>query len=125
MLRKLQLNTHSNLFEYRTKGAARSSPHLVIMTGTGRLDLSKQSIPGQHLLTLERDPQAQHSQRFLSSARSYADLNYLFGAQDITMIGPIPKPNRRKSSQGTEHVKHRRTRSGCYTCRSRRVKVLT
>lgn len=22
-----------------------------------------------------------------------------------------------------EHVKHRRTRSGCYTCRSRRVKV--
>ncbi|THV46369.1 hypothetical protein BGAL_0392g00080 [Botrytis galanthina] len=92
------------------------------MAGTGRLDLSKQSIPGQHLLTLERDPQAQHSQQFLSSARSYADLNYLFGAQDIAMIGPIPKTNRRKSSQGIEHVKHRRTRSGCYTCRSRRVK---
>lgn len=24
-----------------------------------------------------------------------------------------------------DHVKHRRTRSGCYTCRGRRVKVLT
>ena len=30
---------------------------------------------------------------------------------------------RRKSSAGVEQVKHRRTRSGCYTCRARRVKV--
>ncbi|KAI0594954.1 fungal-specific transcription factor domain-containing protein [Biscogniauxia sp. FL1348] len=30
--------------------------------------------------------------------------------------------NRKKSAPGMEHVKHRRTRSGCYTCRSRRVK---
>ncbi|KAI5868565.1 hypothetical protein GGS23DRAFT_37069 [Durotheca rogersii] len=30
--------------------------------------------------------------------------------------------NRKKSTPGTDHVKHRRTRSGCYTCRSRRVK---
>lgn len=29
---------------------------------------------------------------------------------------------RRKSSAGAEQVKHRRTRSGCYTCRARRVK---
>ncbi|KAF8457780.1 hypothetical protein BGX38DRAFT_1085975 [Terfezia claveryi] len=29
---------------------------------------------------------------------------------------------RRKSSAGVEQVKHRRTRSGCYTCRARRVK---
>ncbi|KAI9799521.1 MAG: hypothetical protein M1833_004043 [Piccolia ochrophora] len=29
---------------------------------------------------------------------------------------------RRKSAGGGEHVKHRRTRSGCFTCRSRRVK---
>ncbi|KAI9779235.1 MAG: hypothetical protein M1839_007487 [Geoglossum umbratile] len=29
---------------------------------------------------------------------------------------------RRKSVPSTEHVKHRRTRSGCYTCRTRRVK---
>ena len=30
---------------------------------------------------------------------------------------------RRRLPPGTDHVKHRRTRSGCYTCRSRRVKV--
>jgi hypothetical protein len=59
----------------------------------------------------------------LSSASSYADLNYLFGVQDTTMIAPKPNRSRRKSSQGSEHTKHRRTRSGCYTCRSRRVKV--
>ncbi|KAK4997257.1 hypothetical protein LTR66_003293 [Elasticomyces elasticus] len=30
--------------------------------------------------------------------------------------------SRRRQSAGAENVKHRRTRSGCYTCRSRRVK---
>lgn len=30
---------------------------------------------------------------------------------------------RRRMTQGSDHVKHRRTRSGCYTCRLRRVKV--
>ncbi|TKA80129.1 hypothetical protein B0A55_03319 [Friedmanniomyces simplex] len=29
---------------------------------------------------------------------------------------------RRRQTPGSEHVKHRRTRSGCYTCRQRRVK---
>lgn len=58
----------------------------------------------------------------LSSASSYADLHYLFAAQDVTMIAPKPSRNRRKSTQGPDHTKHRRTRSGCYTCRSRRVK---
>ncbi|CZR62407.1 related to C6 finger domain protein [Phialocephala subalpina] len=57
-----------------------------------------------------------------SSASSYANLNYLFGVQDPTMIAPKPNRNRRKSNQGSDHTKHRRTRSGCYTCRSRRVK---
>ncbi|KAK4909891.1 hypothetical protein LTR49_021376 [Elasticomyces elasticus] len=28
----------------------------------------------------------------------------------------------RRRPQGSEHIKHRRTRSGCYTCRQRRVK---
>ncbi|KZF25398.1 hypothetical protein L228DRAFT_265867 [Xylona heveae TC161] len=28
----------------------------------------------------------------------------------------------KRKQSGTEHIKHRRTRSGCYTCRSRRVK---
>jgi hypothetical protein len=59
----------------------------------------------------------------LSSASSYADMNYLFGAQD-PMLAQKPNRNRRKSTQGADTTKHRRTRSGCYTCRSRRVKVL-
>lgn len=32
-------------------------------------------------------------------------------------------PRRRRSAAGSEPVKHRRTRSGCFTCRMRRVKV--
>jgi hypothetical protein len=61
----------------------------------------------------------------LSSARSYASLQYLFGVQDPAMLAPKGSRNRRKPAQGSEHIKHRRTRSGCYTCRSRRVKVST
>jgi hypothetical protein len=30
---------------------------------------------------------------------------------------------KRRSVVGADHVKHRRTRSGCFTCRQRRVKV--
>jgi len=32
--------------------------------------------------------------------------------------------NKRRPVPGADHIKHRRTRSGCYTCRQRRVKVL-
>ena len=39
-----------------------------------------------------------------------------------SMEEPKPTPRRRRPA-GNEHVKHRRTRNGCYTCRSRRVKV--
>ncbi|EMC93483.1 hypothetical protein BAUCODRAFT_37166 [Baudoinia panamericana UAMH 10762] len=35
---------------------------------------------------------------------------------------PLAQRQRRRQPQGSEHVKHRRTRSGCYTCRQRRVK---
>lgn len=34
-----------------------------------------------------------------------------------------PQRSRRRQASGSDHVKHRRTRSGCYTCRQRRVKV--
>ncbi len=37
------------------------------------------------------------------------------------MEEPKAAPRRRRPSG--DHVKHRRTRNGCYTCRSRRVKV--
>lgn len=59
----------------------------------------------------------------LSSARSFTDLQFLFGVQDPNMLAPKPNRNRKKSNHSSEQTKHRRTRSGCYTCRSRRVKV--
>lgn len=50
------------------------------------------------------------------------------GSESFLEISPIVSSSgawlRRKSSGGMEQVKHRRTRSGCYTCRARRVKVL-
>ncbi|KUJ10276.1 uncharacterized protein LY89DRAFT_675133 [Mollisia scopiformis] len=86
------------------------------LDSTGR----SQADSGQSLGTLSRwDPS---QSQVPSSASSYADLNYLFGVQDPTMIAPKANRNRRKSNQGSENTKHRRTRSGCYTCRSRRVK---
>ncbi|PVH85998.1 hypothetical protein DL98DRAFT_408223 [Cadophora sp. DSE1049] len=68
--------------------------------------------------SLQRDSPPRH----LSSASSYADLQYLFGVQDTMMNTPKPNRNRRKSNTNPDQTKHRRTRSGCYTCRSRRVK---
>lgn len=35
---------------------------------------------------------------------------------------PKGQRSRRKSAPGPDHIKHRRTRSGCFTCRGRRVK---
>ena len=35
----------------------------------------------------------------------------------------LPGKVRRRPPPRSDHVKHRRTRSGCYTCRSRRVKA--
>ncbi|KAI1650782.1 uncharacterized protein F4817DRAFT_241846 [Daldinia loculata] len=55
----------------------------------------------------------------------YQSLGYFTGFPDPIMF-QAPKAqsnrNRKKSASGADHVKHRRTRSGCYTCRSRRVK---
>jgi hypothetical protein len=33
--------------------------------------------------------------------------------------------SRRRQTHGADHIKHRRTRSGCFTCRQRRVKVIS
>ncbi|KAI0014348.1 hypothetical protein F4779DRAFT_612642 [Xylariaceae sp. FL0662B] len=56
---------------------------------------------------------------------TYQNLGYFTGFPDPIMF-QAPKAqsnrNRKKSAPGMDHVKHRRTRSGCYTCRSRRVK---
>lgn len=43
----------------------------------------------------------------------------------ILMVGGKDAPGARRKLVAGENVKHRRTRSGCLTCRSRRVKVDT
>ncbi|TDZ61090.1 Transcriptional regulatory protein moc3 [Colletotrichum trifolii] len=54
---------------------------------------------------------------------SYPNIGYFTGFPDpVGLNAPKSSRNRRKSAQGLDHVKHRRTRSGCYMCRSRRVK---
>ncbi len=60
----------------------------------------------------------------LQSASSYTDLPFLFGVQDPNLVTPTPlvKGGRRRSQTG-ELIKHRRTRSGCFMCRTRRVKA--
>ncbi|KAI1419410.1 hypothetical protein F5Y12DRAFT_260246 [Xylaria sp. FL1777] len=55
----------------------------------------------------------------------YQGLGYYTGFPDpVVFQEPKPQSNRskKKSTPGIDHVKHRRTRSGCFTCRSRRVK---
>ncbi|KAF4826300.1 Sterol uptake control protein 2 [Colletotrichum tropicale] len=53
----------------------------------------------------------------------YPNLGYFTGFPDpVGLSAPKSSRNRRKSAPGIDHVKHRRTRSGCYMCRSRRVK---
>lgn len=42
--------------------------------------------------------------------------------RDANMYGAGPSAQQGTSAEST-NVKHRRTRSGCFTCRSRRVKV--
>lgn len=59
---------------------------------------------------------------------SYHNFSYFPGFSEMAISGNVSKApkGRRKSSSslaGADAVKHRRTRSGCFTCRSRRVKV--
>ncbi|KAA8636639.1 hypothetical protein SMACR_00876 [Sordaria macrospora] len=55
---------------------------------------------------------------------AYPNLGGYFNgyAEPIMFSAPKAQRSRRKSAPGLDHIKHRRTRSGCYTCRSRRVK---
>lgn len=58
-------------------------------------------------------------------ANQYQSLGYYSGFPETIMFQEQKPQNsrRKKSTPGVDHVKHRRTRSGCYTCRTRRVKV--
>lgn len=54
----------------------------------------------------------------------FQNMTYYSGfAEPGLFQAPRSQRNRRKSAPGADHIKHRRTRSGCFTCRSRRVKV--
>ncbi|CAJ2513614.1 Uu.00g017330.m01.CDS01 [Anthostomella pinea] len=74
--------------------------------------------------------QSQHPQAQLGNIGApipnpYQNLGYFTGFPDpIPFQAPKTQGNRsrKKSTPGMDHVKHRRTRSGCFTCRSRRVK---
>ncbi|KAL5629927.1 hypothetical protein BROUX41_001533 [Berkeleyomyces rouxiae] len=58
-----------------------------------------------------------------SSTFSHApDLPHPFSHGETTVFSIVDGQNWRRRPSGTEQVKHRRTRSGCFTCRSRRVK---
>ncbi|KAI1105850.1 hypothetical protein F4804DRAFT_340904 [Jackrogersella minutella] len=84
--------------------------------------------PNQNPQDAHYQPQQQSTQMGNMSpplTTPYQNLGYFAGFPDPTMF-QTPKAqtnrNRKKSTAGTDHVKHRRTRSGCYTCRIRRVK---
>ncbi|KAG6366185.1 hypothetical protein INS49_000361 [Diaporthe citri] len=53
----------------------------------------------------------------------FQNMTYYSGFPEPALFqAPRSQRNRRKSAPGADHIKHRRTRSGCFTCRSRRVK---
>ena len=106
----------------------RKAPHdtsWTTMTGVNRHGPAQisQTVAHPQAVAFETHPQGTAHSRQRSSASSYADLKYSFGIQDQAMLAPKADKGRRKSTHGSDHAKHRRTRSGCYTCRSRRVKV--
>ncbi|KAK3906293.1 hypothetical protein C8A05DRAFT_11950 [Staphylotrichum tortipilum] len=74
----------------------------------------------------QQQQQQQHQQQMPMGGsplpNPYQTLGY-FGFPDPIMFNASKtQRSRRKSAPGLDHIKHRRTRSGCYTCRSRRVK---
>lgn len=57
-------------------------------------------------------------------AAPFSGIGYFTAFHDPLMFSvPKTQRSRRKSTSGLDTVKHRRTRSGCFMCRSRRVKV--
>lgn len=97
-----------------------------IPSGTGPGD---DTSPGpQDTHPYMHNPQMQLENGEMPMVGPFDSLGYVTGFPDPIMFQPPKSQNsrsRRKSAPGIDHVKHRRTRSGCYTCRSRRVKVGT
>ena len=51
------------------------------------------------------------------SLHQYSDFD------DGLLVSPEGTSKSKRRQHGIDHIKHKRTRSGCYTCRQRRVKV--
>jgi len=62
----------------------------------------------------------QRIQTMSSESLQYSDLDDAGQASNSTQGASKSK---RRPVHGPDHIKHRRTRSGCFTCRQRRVKV--
>ncbi|KAI0159714.1 fungal-specific transcription factor domain-containing protein [Xylariaceae sp. FL1272] len=89
-------------------------------------NVSTEDVQDTHYHQQQLTPQLESSP--VTFVGPYQNLGYFTGFPDPNVYPPQTKPpsqnsrSRKKSTPGTDHVKHRRTRSGCYTCRSRRVK---
>ena len=73
-------------------------------------------------------PEGYNSRLHQLQTMSSETLNSYSDMEDQSRATVPPQPSargKRRSVPGPDHVKHRRTRSGCYTCRQRRVKVRT
>ncbi|KAI1638128.1 fungal-specific transcription factor domain-containing protein [Biscogniauxia mediterranea] len=96
-------------------------PYLSSMAGTGQ----SPSTNPQDAQFPPRLPPTQLGDSGTPLPAPYQGIGYFANFSEPIMF-QTPKTqgnrNRKKSAPGMEHVKHRRTRSGCYTCRSRRVK---
>ena len=66
---------------------------------------------------------ARHPSSYSLELQHQPSFDKLLAIARPIMIGTKSSKGRRKPAPGSEHIKHRRTRSGCYTCRQRRVKV--
>ncbi|OIW32400.1 hypothetical protein CONLIGDRAFT_267885 [Coniochaeta ligniaria NRRL 30616] len=90
------------------------------MTGVGAQPPNANFNPQDAPLPLQQPPAMSHPG---VPPNPYQSLGYFTGFPEPIMFNaPKSQRSRRKSAPGLDHIKHRRTRSGCYTCRSRRVK---
>ncbi|KAL7276103.1 hypothetical protein RUND412_000921 [Rhizina undulata] len=100
---------------------------------TGLYHRSSHSAPDVTRLTTSSASSVHHHHPTVHSNSNTTNNNARFDQTPLTTFFVVPegagsmtssKPSRarRKSAPGTDPVKHRRTRSGCFTCRTRRVK---
>lgn len=85
----------------------------------GKTDELTTSTLSNHSFSVPRSAM-QNSYHYFQNLGSLPDQHHLH----ISNAGKARKKSMTGPAFGFEHVKHRRTRSGCFMCRSRRIKVL-